>query len=136
MFGFVNFANFSADSRKKFDVYYRRLLNGDEREYPKPQNFRMAKHQLFPDKATVYEFICDTKTGQWMPWLDTIEKVPLPLNAKVRWDNLVIIYELLVDIYLPYNNSYCTCFFICWIHYRILIWRSWEKILKQTLNWK
>ncbi|KAL1116324.1 hypothetical protein AAG570_005819 [Ranatra chinensis] len=73
-----------ADSRKEFDGYYRSLLLGNIEKYPKPANFKLAKHQIFPDKAPVWDWFFDkSNNGQWIPWVDTLEKTTLPPNAKV-----------------------------------------------------
>ncbi|XP_073998137.1 dynein axonemal heavy chain 3-like isoform X3 [Rhodnius prolixus] len=72
------------ESRIKFDTFYRSLTAGSFEEYPKPSSFKVSKHQLFPDKGTVWDWFFDKKgNGSWMPWLETVDKVPIPHNAKV-----------------------------------------------------
>lgn len=40
-----------ADSRRKFDSFYRTLLNGMNEENPRPKNVKLNKNNLFPDKG-------------------------------------------------------------------------------------
>ncbi|KAL4720994.1 hypothetical protein ACJJTC_019262 [Scirpophaga incertulas] len=39
------------DSRKMFDTFFRKLLDGGIAAYPKPKAFKLTKNQLFPDKG-------------------------------------------------------------------------------------
>ncbi|KAK9508782.1 hypothetical protein O3M35_006257 [Rhynocoris fuscipes] len=72
------------ESRTKFDTFYRSLTTGGIAEHPKPINFKATKHQLFPEKGTVWDWYFDKRgNGSWVPWLETLEKSPIPQNAKV-----------------------------------------------------
>ncbi|XP_075210784.1 dynein heavy chain 3, axonemal [Lycorma delicatula] len=74
----------TGDSRKLFDVFYRAILCGEDKKYPKPAKFKLTKHQLFPEKGTVWDWIFTNKNnGSWAPWMEIVEKVPTPQNAKV-----------------------------------------------------
>lgn len=65
-----------SDSRKAFDVYLRKLILGNDEEYPKPKAFKLTKQQLFPDKGTVYDWIYDKRNnGCWIAWMDTTLQV-------------------------------------------------------------
>ncbi|RZF36882.1 hypothetical protein LSTR_LSTR004570 [Laodelphax striatellus] len=74
----------TGDSRKRFDVFYRALLNGENKEKPKPSKFKLTKHQLFPDRGTVWDWMFTKKNnGTWSLWIDTVEKVPIAPNVKI-----------------------------------------------------
>ncbi|XP_029041052.2 dynein axonemal heavy chain 3-like isoform X1 [Osmia bicornis bicornis] len=67
-----------SDSRKAFDVYLRKLILGNDDEYPKPKAFKLTKQQLFPDKGTVYDWIYDKRNnGCWIAWMDTTLQMSL-----------------------------------------------------------
>ncbi|XP_015588713.1 dynein heavy chain 3, axonemal [Cephus cinctus] len=73
-----------SESRKLFDVYFRKLLDGNVEEHPKPKAFKLTKQQLFPDRATVFEWVYDKRNnGSWISWMDTTSQAPLAPNAKV-----------------------------------------------------
>lgn len=40
-----------ANSRRKFDAFYRNLLNGMNEENPRPKNVKLNKNNLFPEKG-------------------------------------------------------------------------------------
>ena len=72
------------DSRKLFDVFYRSLLIGEVADHPKPAKFKLTKHQIFPEKGTVWDWIFDKKNnGCWIQWLETIDKVQTGATTKV-----------------------------------------------------
>lgn len=76
----------NADGQRKFDVFYRKILNGDNKTYPKPKSFKLTKSQIFPERAIVFEFMYDKKNnGSWIAWVDTVDKAQqIPATAKVR----------------------------------------------------
>ncbi|XP_015509159.2 dynein axonemal heavy chain 3 isoform X1 [Neodiprion lecontei] len=72
------------DSRKLFDIFLRKLLDGGIEENPKPKAFKLTKQQLFPDKGTVFDWVYDKKNnGTWISWADTTTQVQMAPNAKV-----------------------------------------------------
>lgn len=40
-----------ADSRKKFDVFYRNLLMGMVDENPRPKSVKLTKNNIFPERG-------------------------------------------------------------------------------------
>lgn len=88
--------------QQEFDVFYRKLLNGDNKEFVKPKTFKLSKAQLFPERAVIFEWIYDKRNnGSWISWLDTVDKVQqIPLNAKAN--------ELIIQT----NQSCCQKFFL------------------------
>lgn len=77
----------TSDGRKLFDTFYRKLLNGDNKNYPKPKSFKLSKNQIFPDRSIIFDWIYDKKNnGQWITWGDTVDKIQqIPPNAKVSY---------------------------------------------------
>lgn len=78
------YTKFSGESRKQFDVFFRKLLDGNNAAYPKPKSFKLTKNQLFQDKDTVFDYVYDKRNnGSWIPWVELEKEVPIPVNAKV-----------------------------------------------------
>lgn len=75
----------NSDGRQQFDVFYRKLLYGENKTYPKPKLFKLTKNQLFPDRCNVFDWVYDKKNnGSWIAWVDTVEKIQqIPSTAKV-----------------------------------------------------
>lgn len=75
----------TSDGQKVFDAFFRKLLNGDNKNHPKPKSFKLTKNQVFPDRFNIYEWIYEKKNnGQWTLWADTVDKIQqIPANAKV-----------------------------------------------------
>ncbi|XP_025062794.1 dynein heavy chain 3, axonemal [Alligator sinensis] len=75
-----------ADSRKKFDVFYRNLLMGMDDENPRPKSVKLTKNNIFPERGSVYDFYFHKQaSGQWNMWTDYITKEEqiIPTGAKV-----------------------------------------------------
>ncbi|XP_059059125.1 dynein axonemal heavy chain 3 [Achroia grisella] len=94
-------ATINGDSRKQFDTFFRKLLDGNNSAYPKPKSFKLTKNQLFQDKDTVFDFVYDKRNnGTWIPWMELEKEVPLPANAKVN------------DLIILTNENACLRFFV------------------------
>lgn len=64
------------DSRKLFDSFLRKLLDGGVEESPKPKAFKLTKQQLFPDRGTVFDWVYDKRNnGTWISWMETNAQV-------------------------------------------------------------
>lgn len=74
------------DSKEKFNTFYRLLLTGNNKEYPKIKSFKLTKNQLFPEKGSVFDYVCDKRSNQWLFWLDLTERdfSKIPTTAKVK----------------------------------------------------
>ncbi|XP_030747452.1 dynein heavy chain 3, axonemal isoform X2 [Sitophilus oryzae] len=72
------------DSRKSFDVFFRKLLIGENKSYPKPKSYKLSKNQIFPDRFDLFEYLYDKKNnGSWIAWGDTVDKTQqIAPNAK------------------------------------------------------
>lgn len=73
------------DSRNKFDAFLRKIILGQNDQYPKPPTFRLTKNHLFPDNGTVYDFIYDkTNNGSWIQWSEKLDLRRIPPDARVN----------------------------------------------------
>lgn len=52
----------NADSRKKFDLFFRNLIMGMDDNNPRPRSVRITKNNIFPDKGnlSVVMFLCSS----------------------------------------------------------------------------
>lgn len=79
-----HFFYFLGDSRKSFDAFFRKLIDGGNANYPKPKSFKLTKNQLFQDRDTVFDYVYDKRNnGTWISWAELEKEVPLAANAKV-----------------------------------------------------
>lgn len=72
--------------RIKFDAWFRKLVNGEDKSNPKPKSVTVTKAQLFPERFTVFDYYWDPQrnNGTWVLWIDMVDKIQqIPLNAKV-----------------------------------------------------
>ena len=63
------------------------VQNEDSHDHPKPKSVKITKSNSFPERNTVYDFCFEKKaSGQWIEWMDTIDKAKLQIapSAKVR----------------------------------------------------
>jgi dynein heavy chain len=74
------------ESREKFDTFFRALLSGMNKEFPRCKSFNLTKNQLFPERGSVFDFICDKKDGKWVVWMDIVDRelLKIPQNAKIN----------------------------------------------------
>ena len=74
----------TGNSREKFDVFFRQLVSGTNQEFPSPKSVKFSKSNLFPERATVFDYFL-TKGGTWSSWEDRINRgVAIPADSKVR----------------------------------------------------
>ncbi|XP_076766493.1 dynein heavy chain 3, axonemal [Xylocopa sonorina] len=91
------------DSRKTFDIYLRKLILGNDEEYPKPKAFKLTKQQLFPDKGTVYDWIYDKRNnGCWIPWMDATLQMSLLPDMKSS-ESIVPTTEVVIQYFFMTN---------------------------------
>ncbi|CAG9462898.1 unnamed protein product [Pedinophyceae sp. YPF-701] len=75
-----------AESRLKFDKFFRELLSGLQPE--EVRDFMTDCHPVdlvmepFPATGTVFEFLFDKTNGAWKAWADTLPEVNIPENAQ------------------------------------------------------
>ncbi|KAH6601980.1 hypothetical protein BASA61_001578 [Batrachochytrium salamandrivorans] len=97
-------------SRKAFDVFFRALIAGDNKENPQPDKLNLGK--LIPEPATVYDYVFekDRKSGGlWKLWTTTIDAFEIP--AKQKFNNITIPtvdtirYSFLLDLLIQHNRQ-------------------------------
>uniref|UniRef100_A0A8C3EWU4 Dynein axonemal heavy chain 3 n=1 Tax=Corvus moneduloides TaxID=1196302 RepID=A0A8C3EWU4_CORMO len=80
-----------ADSRRKFDSFFRNLLNGMNEENPRPKNVKLNKNNIFPEKGSVYDFYFHKRGhGQWHMWTDCITKEEQVIAPGAKVSELII----------------------------------------------
>ncbi|XP_041978336.1 dynein axonemal heavy chain 3 [Aricia agestis] len=78
-------ATLTGESRKTFDSYFRKLLDGQVSAHPRPKAFKLNKSQVFPDRDTVFDFVYDKRNnGSWVQWTELEKEVPIAPDAKVN----------------------------------------------------
>ncbi|KAI8904079.1 dynein heavy chain and region D6 of dynein motor-domain-containing protein [Gorgonomyces haynaldii] len=97
-------------SRKQFDLFFKQLINGDNKQYKMPQDLKIEKP--LPQEGSIYEYVFerDSKSGgQWRLWTDTIEKFQIPNKAKFSSITVPTIdtvrYNYLLDLYITHNKQ-------------------------------
>ncbi|XP_071616680.1 dynein axonemal heavy chain 3 [Heliangelus exortis] len=78
-----------ADSRKKFDLFYRDLLLGRNSENPCPESVKLNRSNSFPEKGSVYDYYID-KHGQWKMWMEYITKEEQVIAPDAKVSELII----------------------------------------------
>ncbi|KAM7329251.1 hypothetical protein ACRRTK_010864 [Alexandromys fortis] len=76
----------NAESRKKFDVFFRNLIMGIDDRYPRPKSVKLTKNNIFPERGSIYDFyFLKQGGGHWNAWTEYItkEEETIPANAKV-----------------------------------------------------
>uniref|UniRef100_A0A5F9CIR0 Dynein axonemal heavy chain 3 n=1 Tax=Oryctolagus cuniculus TaxID=9986 RepID=A0A5F9CIR0_RABIT len=65
----------NADSRKKFDLFFRNLIMGMDDNHPRPKSVKITKNNIFPDKGSIYDFyFVKQGSGHWDTWTEYISK--------------------------------------------------------------
>ncbi|KAK5640705.1 hypothetical protein RI129_009252 [Pyrocoelia pectoralis] len=92
----------TSQGRVMFDVFYRKLIYGEDKNYPKPKLFKLQKNQLFPERYIVFDWVFDKKSnGAWITWAETMDKtLSISPNAKMS--------ELIIQT----NESLCQKYFL------------------------
>ncbi|XP_029805794.1 dynein heavy chain 3, axonemal [Suricata suricatta] len=76
----------NADSRKKFDLFFRNLIMGMDDNNPRPKTVKLTKNNIFPERGSIYDFyFLKQGSGYWNTWTEYItkEEENIPANAKV-----------------------------------------------------
>ncbi|XP_074961219.1 dynein axonemal heavy chain 3 [Phalacrocorax aristotelis] len=80
-----------ADSRKKFDLFYRNLLLGMDDENPRPKSVKLTRNNIFPEKGSVYDFYFHKHgSGQWNMWTEYITKEEQVISPGAKVSELII----------------------------------------------
>ncbi|XP_073915702.1 dynein axonemal heavy chain 3 isoform X2 [Castor canadensis] len=76
----------NAESRKKFDVFFRNLIMGMDDNHPRPKSVKLTKNNIFPERGSIYDFyFIKQGSGYWDVWTEYItkEEENIPAGAKV-----------------------------------------------------
>ncbi|XP_047390171.1 dynein axonemal heavy chain 3 isoform X4 [Sciurus carolinensis] len=76
----------NAESRKKFDLFFRNLIMGMDDSHPRPKSVKLTKNNIFPDRGSIYDFYFFKQgSGHWEAWTEYITKEEeiIPAGAKV-----------------------------------------------------
>ncbi|XP_065826535.1 dynein axonemal heavy chain 3-like isoform X2 [Oscarella lobularis] len=81
----------TGDGRKKFDAFFRTLISGTNKEYPKPKSSKLTKSNVFPERGTVYDFFFQkSSNGGWAEWTSLISAAKATIPAKAKPSELII----------------------------------------------
>lgn len=71
------------ESRQAMDVFFRKILVGNDPNNPRPKVFKLTKQQIFPDRNTIFDWVCDKKNNySWIPWMETSGQVFIRENGE------------------------------------------------------
>ena len=63
------------ESKKKFDMYFRNLMDGLIKGFSKPPSFKLARSNLFGDQGTIFEYMINPDNpGTWCRWQDQVNR--------------------------------------------------------------
>uniref|UniRef100_A0A8B9Z4J6 Dynein axonemal heavy chain 3 n=1 Tax=Bos mutus grunniens TaxID=30521 RepID=A0A8B9Z4J6_BOSMU len=63
----------NADSRKKFDLFFRNLIMGMDNNNPRPKSVKLTKNNIFPERGSIYDFyFLKQASGHWYTWTDLL----------------------------------------------------------------
>ncbi|KAI9206289.1 dynein heavy chain and region D6 of dynein motor-domain-containing protein [Polychytrium aggregatum] len=98
------------ESRKKFDAFFRRLVDGGDNSNPIPKNVKIDKP--IPGNGLVYDYVFQPERkfgGSWKLWVETIPKFEIPAKAKFNQITVPTIdtarYSHLLDLLITHNKQ-------------------------------
>lgn len=78
-------------SREKFDFFYRELVGGHNKDFPKPKDIKLSKQNIFPDAGAIYDYtFIKQGNGSWSRWFDTLDKSVLVIPDDAKASELII----------------------------------------------
>ncbi|XP_062266298.1 dynein axonemal heavy chain 3 [Platichthys flesus] len=81
----------TGDSRKKFDIFFRNLIMGQDDQHPRPTSVTLKKNNLFPERGTVYDYYFHKEgQGQWKVWTDSISTAENVIPPAANVSDLII----------------------------------------------
>ncbi|CAB3363479.1 Hypothetical predicted protein [Cloeon dipterum] len=76
------------EGRTKFDVFFRNLINGENKMYPRPKSFKLTLQQLVPEKGLVFDWALDKKNNStWLAWVDSLPKSQMRV---IGWQGIAV----------------------------------------------
>ncbi|KAI8843136.1 dynein heavy chain and region D6 of dynein motor-domain-containing protein [Chytridium lagenaria] len=99
-----------SESRKKFDAFFRRLIDGHENSYPVPSTIKIDKP--IPAVGLIFDYVFEKDRkfgGTWKLWVDTIEKFEIAPKTKFNAITVPTIdtarYSYLLDLFIKHNKQ-------------------------------
>ncbi|XP_060261772.1 dynein axonemal heavy chain 3 isoform X3 [Ovis aries] len=81
----------NADSRKKFDLFFRNLIMGMDNNHPRPKSVKLTKNNIFPERGSIYDFyFLKQASGHWCTWTEYITKEEENISANAKVSELII----------------------------------------------
>ncbi|KAI9093996.1 dynein heavy chain, N-terminal region 2-domain-containing protein, partial [Phlyctochytrium arcticum] len=98
------------ESRKKFDGFFRNLVDGNSNEHPVPSNVKIDKP--IPAGGLLYDYVFEKERkfgGVWKLWTETIPKFDIPAKAKFNSITVPTVdtarYGHLLDLYIKHGKQ-------------------------------
>ncbi|KNC96829.1 uncharacterized protein SPPG_07663 [Spizellomyces punctatus DAOM BR117] len=98
------------ESRKKFDRFFRTLVDGNNSEHSPPRNVKIDKP--IPADGLIYDYVFEKERkfgGSWKLWVDTIPKFEIPAKAKFNSITVPTVdtarYGHLLDLYITHGKQ-------------------------------
>ncbi|TPX59932.1 hypothetical protein PhCBS80983_g02164 [Powellomyces hirtus] len=98
------------DSRKKFDYFFRQLVDGNNSEHPPPRNVKIEKP--IPGAGLVYDYVFEKERkmgGGWKLWTDTIGKFEIAPKTKFNSITVPTVdtarYGYLLDLFITHGKQ-------------------------------
>ncbi|KAJ3098250.1 Dynein heavy chain 3, axonemal [Phlyctochytrium planicorne] len=98
------------ESRKKFDNYFRKLVDGHENSSPIPSSIKIDKP--IPSVGLIFDYVFEKDRkfgGTWKLWVDTIEKFEIPPKTKFNAITVPTIdtarYSYILDLFIKHNKQ-------------------------------
>ncbi|KAJ8399894.1 hypothetical protein AAFF_G00406240 [Aldrovandia affinis] len=81
----------NGESRKRFDVFFRKLITGMDDNHPRPKSVHLTKKHIFPERGSIYNYYFHKHgPGQWNTWTDAITKEEATIPAGANVSDLII----------------------------------------------
>ncbi|KAI9331944.1 dynein heavy chain and region D6 of dynein motor-domain-containing protein [Obelidium mucronatum] len=98
------------DSRKKFDYFFRQVLDGQHKDAAMPDGLRIDKP--IPGAGLIYDYVFEREKkfgGSWKLWVDTIPKFDIAPKTKFNAITVPTIdtarYSYLLDLFIIHNKQ-------------------------------
>ncbi|KAJ3188443.1 Dynein heavy chain 3, axonemal [Gaertneriomyces sp. JEL0708] len=98
------------ESRKKFETFFRNLVDGRDGAHPPPRNVKIDKP--IPSAASVYDYVFEKDRkfgGTWKLWVETIPKYEIPAAAKFNSITVPTVdtarYSYLLDLLVTHQKQ-------------------------------
>ncbi|KAI8825240.1 dynein heavy chain and region D6 of dynein motor-domain-containing protein [Fimicolochytrium jonesii] len=98
------------DSRKKFDLFFRQIMEGNDQARPTPRNVKIDKP--IPLGGSIYDYVFEKDRkfgGAWKLWTDTIGKFEIAPKSKFNSITVPTVdttrYSYLLDLFVTHGKQ-------------------------------